>query len=474
MADELVIKVNGKPHTVQAAPETRALGLRNELGLHGPQFGCGLEQCGACMVLVGSEAKNSCKLKVSEVGQAPITTVEGLSEAGELHPVQRAFLDEEAAQCGYWVDSHDHPHHRPPAAEPGTERHEDPRGAGREPLPLRNACAHLAGGETSGGIDVGRSRGMMTKPPRGASGPQERNRGAASGSGRAEAFMGQLTNRLDDWLRFQPDGTILAFSGKVDLGTGARTALAQIVAEELDVPFAQVLMGWGYGPHPQRRLHRRKHDHPDQRSCARRAAAEARLALLEMASDRLDAAVEELEVRTAQLWWRPPRPEATYTDLIGGKRFDREVTGKAPVKRPEAYRLVGTSVPRVDIPQIVAGQHVFIQDVVVPGMLHGRLVRPPSPGASLVSIDDTSVRDLPGLVKVVREGNFVGVVAEREKQAILAAERLAVSWEKERPAKQREPVRPLARAADPEYRPAGHGRYRGQAQAGGASPACRL
>ena len=78
--------------------------LRNELGLHGPQFGCGLEQCGACMVLVGSEAKNSCKLKVSEVGQAPITTVEGLSEAGELHPVQRAFLDEEAAQCGYCIN----------------------------------------------------------------------------------------------------------------------------------------------------------------------------------------------------------------------------------------------------------------------------------------------------------------------------------------------------------------------------------
>ena len=124
-----------------------------------------------------------------------------------------------------------------------------------------------------------------------------------------------------------------------------------------------------------------------------------------------------------------PDRKVTYTDLIGGKRFDREVTGKAPVKRPEAYRLVGTSVPRVDIPQIVAGQHVFIQDVVVPGMLHGRLVRPPSPGASLVPIDDTSVRDLPGLVKVVREGNFVGVVAEREEQAILAAERLAVSWE---------------------------------------------
>ncbi|HVP20745.1 MAG TPA: (2Fe-2S)-binding protein [Anaerolineaceae bacterium] len=105
MSGELVIRVNGKPHTVQAAPETPLLYvLRNELGLHGPQFGCGLEQCGACMVLVGSEAKNSCKLKVSEAGQAPITTLEGLIEDGKLHPVQRAFIEEEAAQCGYCIN----------------------------------------------------------------------------------------------------------------------------------------------------------------------------------------------------------------------------------------------------------------------------------------------------------------------------------------------------------------------------------
>lgn len=102
MPGEIIITVNGSSHTVQAAPDTPLLYvLRNELGLHGPQFGCGLEQCGACMVLVGVEAKNSCKLLVSEVGAAPITTLEGLSEAGELHPVIRAFIEEEAAQCGY-------------------------------------------------------------------------------------------------------------------------------------------------------------------------------------------------------------------------------------------------------------------------------------------------------------------------------------------------------------------------------------
>ena len=90
MASGLVINVNGKPHTVQAAPDTALLYvLRNELGLHGPQFGCGLEQCGACMVLFGAEAKQSCKLTVAEVGQTPITTLEGLNEDGQLHPVVR-------------------------------------------------------------------------------------------------------------------------------------------------------------------------------------------------------------------------------------------------------------------------------------------------------------------------------------------------------------------------------------------------
>lgn len=102
MSDPIVITVNGKPHTVQADPDTPLLYvLRNELGLHGPQYGCGSEQCGACMVIYGREAKQSCKLKVSEVGNTPIITLEGLMEDGQLHPVQQAFIEEQAAQCGY-------------------------------------------------------------------------------------------------------------------------------------------------------------------------------------------------------------------------------------------------------------------------------------------------------------------------------------------------------------------------------------
>ncbi|HEY9151289.1 MAG TPA: (2Fe-2S)-binding protein, partial [Anaerolineales bacterium] len=105
MSDEIVLIVNGKLHTVQAAPDTPLLYvLRNELRLMGPHFGCGEEKCGACMVMVGAKAIQSCKLPVSEVGKSRITTLEGLIEEGELHPVQRAFLDEQAAQCGYCLN----------------------------------------------------------------------------------------------------------------------------------------------------------------------------------------------------------------------------------------------------------------------------------------------------------------------------------------------------------------------------------
>ena len=105
MSEEILLTVNGKRHIVQAAGDTPLLYvLRNELGLTGPQYGCGEETCGACMVLVGNQAKPSCKLPVSEVGKSHITTLEGLIEDGELHPVQHAFIDEQASQCGYCLN----------------------------------------------------------------------------------------------------------------------------------------------------------------------------------------------------------------------------------------------------------------------------------------------------------------------------------------------------------------------------------
>jgi nicotinate dehydrogenase subunit B len=259
---------------------------------------------------------------------------------------------------------------------------------------------------------------------------------ATQNSGESEVWSGasewepggslKKANQVDDWIAIEPDGIFTVFSGKVELGQGVRTALAQIVADELDVPFERIRMVMGDTART-----------PDEGFTAgsttirlggfalRHASAEARCALLELASDRLDAALDELVVRDGVISVsHHPERTITYAELMGGKKFNREIAGRAPLKQPADYRIVGKSILRVDIPRKVTGAANFIQDVRVPGMWHARVVRPPSPGAKLVSIDDSSVQE----ARVVRLGNFIGVVAEREEQAVRAAKQLKVEW----------------------------------------------
>ncbi|HEX8991106.1 MAG TPA: molybdopterin cofactor-binding domain-containing protein [Anaerolineales bacterium] len=251
------------------------------------------------------------------------------------------------------------------------------------------------------------------------------------GSGRREAVWGEVTDRLDDWLRFETDGTVTAFSGKVELGTGVRTALTQIVAEELDLPLDRVHMVMGDTARtPDEGYTAGSMTISGSGGALRNAAAEARRAMLEMAAERLDAVREELIVHAGVIFVdRHPERSMTYAELMGGKVFNLRVTNEAPRKPPEAYTVVGRSTPREDLPAKVAGRPAFIHDLKVPGMLHARLVRPPGPAAKLLSLDEDSVKQIPGLVQVVRRGNFIGVVAEREDQAILAAKQLKVEWQ---------------------------------------------
>ncbi len=270
----------------------------------------------------------------------------------------------------------------------------------------------------------------MAKPKGTASKKQPRTQ-ARPGSGRRESFWGELTHRLDDWLAVEPDGTITAFSGKVELGTGVRTALAQIVAEELDVPLDRVVMVMGDTDRtPDEGYTAGSMTISSSGSALRQAAAEARRVLLEMASEKLDAALEELDVHEGVVSVRGhPDRHVAYAELMGGKTFDLVVSDQAPLKSTASYRIVGSSQSRQDLPGKVTGQPSFIHDLRLPGMLHARLVRPPSAGAKLKSIDESSVRGIPGLVQVVHQGNFLGVIAEREEQAILAAKELKVTWE---------------------------------------------
>ena len=252
----------------------------------------------------------------------------------------------------------------------------------------------------------------------------------SASSGRRESFFGELTDELDDWIRIEPDGTITAFSGKVELGTGTRTALAQIVAEELDVSFERVHMVMGDTERtPDEGITAGSMTILSSGDALRQASAEARRILVDQAADQLDATPKELTITDGVISvYRDPARSISYSKLMGGKRFKTKVSYQAPLKPSKEYKVVGKPIRRVDIPAKFSGQQSFIQDLVVPGMLHARLVRPPSSAAKLVSIDEISIKDVPGIIKIVQQGNFIGVVAEREEQAILASQQLKVEW----------------------------------------------
>jgi len=236
------------------------------------------------------------------------------------------------------------------------------------------------------------------------------------------------TTRLDDWLSIAPDGVVTVYSGKVELGTGVRTALAQVIAEELDIPLATVRVvmgdtarvpneGYTAGSKTVMTIWR----------AARLAAAEARQALLALAAERLGASPADLLTLDGAVALRAdPQRRVSYGELIGGSRFERDVTGRAPLKPTSAYRVIGASAERLDLADKFSGAPSFIHDLRLPDMLHARVVRPPSFGATLRALDDAALRDIPA--QVVRLGDFVAVVAEREEQAVRAAQLLRCEW----------------------------------------------
>jgi nicotinate dehydrogenase subunit B len=244
-------------------------------------------------------------------------------------------------------------------------------------------------------------------------------------------------DRFETFIKITADGSITAYNGHVDLGTGIRTSLGQIVAEELDVSFARVVVVLG----DTSRV-------PDQGATIasetiqitavplRKAAAQARQFLVARAAERLELPVKELAIEDGLV--RSHNRSISYGELIGDDIIRLELADDVKLKPKEDYRIVGQSVPRVDLPAKATGELVYVHDIRVPGMLHGRVVRPPYGGVdggdfvgtSLLDVDESSVRDIPGLVAVVRIADFVGVIAEREEHAIKAASQLKLAWKK--------------------------------------------
>jgi nicotinate dehydrogenase subunit B len=241
---------------------------------------------------------------------------------------------------------------------------------------------------------------------------------------------------FETFIKITSDGSVTAYNGHVDLGTGIRTALGQIVAEELDVSFARVVIVLGDTSHvPNQGPTIASETIQITAVPLRKAAAQARHFLVERAAERLELPVEELSVEDGLIRGRDNR-SVSYGELIAGETIRLELADDVTVKAVDSYTIVGQSMPRVDLPAKATGELVYVHDVRVPGMLHGRVVRPPYAGVdagafvgtSLIAVDEASVRDIPGLVAVVTIGDFVGVVAVREENAIKAAAQLKVSW----------------------------------------------
>lgn len=234
----------------------------------------------------------------------------------------------------------------------------------------------------------------------------------------------EKTPMLDAWIRIDADGKVTVFSGKAELGQGIKTALLQVAAEELMVKPERITVvtadtqrtaneGYTAGSHSMQ----------DSAVAIRNAAAQVRTILVGLAARKLGVGPETLKVEDGVV--TGGARAVPYGELVSGQDLHVKAVPNSPLRDPASHTVMGKDFPRIDLPAKVTGGIAYVQDLRLPNMVHGRIVRPPSPGAALTSLDTAAAEKLPGVLKVVRDGRFIGVVAQREWQAITAAKVLA-------------------------------------------------
>jgi nicotinate dehydrogenase subunit B len=249
----------------------------------------------------------------------------------------------------------------------------------------------------------------------------------ADGNAKMRAHTLNL-DEVDAFLAVRKDGSVIVYSGKVDLGTGHRIAMRQMVAEELAIAVGQIELVEGDTALT-----------PDQGPTAgssgvmrggvqlRQAAATAREALLGIAAEKLKRSAAELTLVDGFVQTSDGTAKVAIGDLVGDRALGVKMNPKAPLKDPASYVIVGQSLPRPDIPAKMTGHHVYVHDFMLPNMLHGRVIRPPAAGAKLIEVDEASINHIPG-ARVVRIQDFLGVVAADEWAAVRAARELKARW----------------------------------------------
>ena len=242
-------------------------------------------------------------------------------------------------------------------------------------------------------------------------------------------LVGNPPKDVDGWIAISADGTVTALTGKCEMGQGLYTAQTQLVAEELCVDLDRVkLIQCITGTTPDQGVTSGAQSHPQNfnHTNLALAAATAREALLQMASKQWGVPVERLTAANGVVHHNSRT--ITYGELIGGRKFNLSLNAAAKRKVPREWTILGNPVKRLDMPEMVTGRFEYVHNVRVPGMVHGRVVRPPTVGATVANVDESSVSAMPGFVKVVVKKNFVGVVFEKQWQAVQAANQLKVTW----------------------------------------------
>src|SRR5215469_12654717 len=250
--------------------------------------------------------------------------------------------------------------------------------------------------------------------------------------GRAQSADGQPKpldpKEVDSFLAVHADGSVTVYTGKVDVGTGLRIAVRQMASEELGIPVERIKLVEGdTGLSPDQGGTGGSTGLTRGGSEVRQAAATARQTLLRMGAERLNRPAEELTISAGEVRPIGGGTGVSIAGLIGDRRFSMKVDAKAPLQDPRQYRVVGKPLARPDVPGKCTATGNYIQDFSLPGMLHGRVVRPPAVGAKLVSVEESSIRDIPD-VRVVRIESFLGVVSPDEWAAVRAARELKATW----------------------------------------------
>ncbi len=432
--------------------------MRDELGLTGAKPGCGEGECGACTVLLDGEPVTACQVHLSEVAGRAVRTVEGVAAGGTLHPVQQAFLEVGAFQCGYCTAG------MVMRTVALLEHELDPDSARVKAALHPNACrccayprilravhraaelAHTAieGGEPATAkppsapavaVDERATDGWTPRRPWDLTPAAERDWFEVLPPGllavhEPEPPKSEWTTSAGAWLHVGEDGVVTAFTGKVDVGQDNRTALSVLVAEELRVPLAAVRLVMGdtdLCPYDEGTFGSRSVS--DSGKLLRRVSAAARATLVRLAAARFDVDPLTLVASGGAVGETATGRTLAYGDLVRGLRHVVRIDADDETLGGMGDRLTGRPAPRVTGPAIVTGAHHYPSDLGLKGMLHGRVLRPPVPGATRRRLDASAAAAVPGAT-VVEEGELVGVVAPNPFLAGRALGLITAEWDR--------------------------------------------